>query len=58
MKPKQVTELNKESASEMAETMRSWRQQFSDLETKIITLRRDHEHFEMPQPEFGLLKVI
>ena len=26
MKPKQVTEFNKESAAEMAETKRSWRQ--------------------------------
>jgi dynein heavy chain 2 len=58
MKPKQVTELNKEQAQDMAENMRSWRQQWKTIEEKVNQIWKDHDHFEMNRPTFPQLETI
>lgn len=35
MKPKQVNELDKETAIDMAENMRGWRKQWKEIEDKV-----------------------
>ncbi|CAD8135851.1 unnamed protein product [Paramecium octaurelia] len=52
VKPKQLSELDRSSANELAENMQQWRQQWKQLDEKIQTLIKDHQHFEMEVPTF------
>jgi dynein heavy chain 2 len=52
LKPKQVDDLDRESARDLALKMRDWRAEWNDIEKKVQEMNKDCDHFEMEQVQF------
>eukprot|EP01022_Parablepharisma_sp_SALTPOND_P023029 TRINITY_DN475_c0_g1_i1.p1 TRINITY_DN475_c0_g1~~TRINITY_DN475_c0_g1_i1.p1 ORF type:complete len:3195 (-),score=434.63 TRINITY_DN475_c0_g1_i1:26360-35944(-) len=53
LKPKEIDELDHDSASEMAKKMKEWKEEWDVLGKRVETVKKDCEHFQMPLPTFG-----
>ena len=51
-KPKDRNQLTYEEAMETNEMMKELRQQWNELQQRIVKTNRDCEHFQKPKPEF------
>lgn len=52
LKPKERSDMDRETAMETSEKMKEWREKWDELETKIKNITADCEHFGIEMPEF------
>ena len=55
LRPKQLEELDRESARELATKMKEWRTEWNEIEKRAKDVERDSEHFDMTPPKFSHL---
>jgi len=53
LKPKEKDDLDQQSASEMAKKMKEWKEEWDTLEKRVVTVKGDAEHFQMPAPRLS-----
>ena len=52
LKPKETSDMDRETAMETSEKMKEWREKWEELESKIKNITADCEHFGIEKPEF------
>ena len=53
LKPKETTEMDRETAIETSEKMKEWREKWEELETKVKNIRDDCMHFGIEEPNLN-----
>lgn len=53
LKPKDMSDMDRETAMETSEKMKEWREKWDELEKKIKNITADCDHFGIPLPQFS-----